>query len=216
MISILTASSTMGRAAISRLQTLAPGASINACVRDPSRSANIPNTNVAITDASSYDSLCAALEGSRAAILVTPLDHARGFADDAAYSINAAEAVGVNRIIHVGSWTTQAATSEEQQARNKRPASALRDTRCEKRAARSTLRETRCKQSKSFVRQCQSSPPIFNACFACFACFACAGQKAINFPRIVAPAVNSRDIGDAAAQLLCMPDAELQCSTWLT
>jgi uncharacterized protein YbjT (DUF2867 family) len=62
-------------------------------------------------DASDPDTLRRALEGMDRALLVTPLDYTAGMQDDAAKSIRmiqAAQQVGVQRIVHVGSWTVQA------------------------------------------------------------------------------------------------------------
>lgn len=62
-------------------------------------------------DAADLDSLRKALEGMDRALLVTPLDYRAGLQDDAQKSINmitAAQEVGVQRIVHVGSWTVKA------------------------------------------------------------------------------------------------------------
>jgi len=62
-------------------------------------------------DANNIDSLKTALEGVDRALLVTPLDYSAGLQNDAANSINmikAAKAVGVQRIVQVGSWTVNA------------------------------------------------------------------------------------------------------------
>ena len=62
-------------------------------------------------DATDTDSLRRALEGMDRALLVTPLDYRAGLQDDALKSIRmiqAAQEVGVQRIVHIGSWTVRA------------------------------------------------------------------------------------------------------------
>lgn len=62
-------------------------------------------------DATDKDRLRRALEGMDRALLVTPLDYKAGVQEDAAKSINmiqVAKEVGVQRVVHVGSWTVKA------------------------------------------------------------------------------------------------------------
>jgi uncharacterized protein YbjT (DUF2867 family) len=62
-------------------------------------------------DALNMDSLRKALQGMDRALLVTPLDYKAGLQDDAQKSINmiqAAQQVGVKRVVHIGSWTVKA------------------------------------------------------------------------------------------------------------
>lgn len=59
-------------------------------------------------DAFKPDTLASVFDGADVAVIVTPLDHSRGFADDSKLTINmidAAYRAGCKHVVYVGSWT---------------------------------------------------------------------------------------------------------------
>ncbi|CAB9519609.1 NmrA family [Seminavis robusta] len=124
-IAVITGSSASGLACMQRLLVSNSGISlVRGCFRRqgiaatrpsslPLRNATSKYESVAHIDAADVDSLRRALQGMDRALLVTPLDYKAGVQQDAQKSINmiqAAHEVGVQRIVHVGSWTVKAPT----------------------------------------------------------------------------------------------------------
>ena len=126
-IAVITGNSASGLACLQRLllQASSTGSPkvVRGCFRMQGKAATTrsslplrglpPKTyeSFAHVDASDPDSLRRALEGMDRALLVTPLDYRAGMQDDAQKSqtmIRAAQEVGVQRIVHVGSWTVKA------------------------------------------------------------------------------------------------------------
>ena len=120
-VAVVTGNSVSGRACVQRLLLAQQETTVRACCRSEEKlqetMATLPTVagdpsrleGMAGVDADDASSLSAAFEGSEAAVIVTPLDYGRGFAQDADFSINmirAAMRENVKRVIHVGSWTT--------------------------------------------------------------------------------------------------------------
>jgi uncharacterized protein YbjT (DUF2867 family) len=124
-IAVISASSVSGHACVDSLISKASGLTVRCCYRSadkaaaaavaPQSSSSGRGNNTVVetmigVDASDRTSLLEALAGADAAVLVTPLDHARGFSEDAQLSVNmcsAAVEAGVKRLVHVGSWTVK-------------------------------------------------------------------------------------------------------------
>lgn len=116
-IAIIAGSSASGASCIKNLLSI-PELIVKGCFRTQERAdttqSSLPpyeagayESHVGI-DANQIDTLKRALEGVDRALLVTPLDYSVGLQNDVANSINmikAAKEVGVQRIVHVGSWT---------------------------------------------------------------------------------------------------------------
>jgi len=114
----MTASSATGSSCIQELlsATTKFAGKIKAGFRSDAKAASLRdatkgNGNVEIivgADAFKPESLKPVFEGSDVAVIVTPMDHSRGFADDAKLSNNMVQAAvnaGVKHIIYLGSWT---------------------------------------------------------------------------------------------------------------
>eukprot|EP00037_Helgoeca_nana_P023106 m.238770 g.238770 ORF g.238770 m.238770 type:complete len:336 (-) comp26242_c0_seq4:124-1131(-) len=122
-VAVFTASSNSGGACVSHLLTKYAGrVAVRAVFRTDDkavelRASGVGSTALAnetleiVTGYDAYESeatLCGAFEGADVAVIVTPHDPTRGFADDSALTIkmiNAAALSGVSRIVSVGSWT---------------------------------------------------------------------------------------------------------------
>jgi uncharacterized protein YbjT (DUF2867 family) len=123
-IAVITGSSASGIACIKKLlSNKTPGLGGRGCFRSQERADAIRATLGALADtdgayeshvgvdANNVDTLKSALKGADRALFVTPLDYSAGMQNDARNSINmiqAAKEVGVKRIVHVGSWTVNA------------------------------------------------------------------------------------------------------------
>lgn len=117
---IITASSNTGAACIEELLTRYAGSVVvravfrseDKAVALRAKQAENPDLQVVVgVDASKPDSLAPAFEGAELAYIVTPLEHGRGFGEDAdlnANMVNAAVAAGVRHIVFGGSWTVNA------------------------------------------------------------------------------------------------------------
>ena len=118
-VSVFSASSATGRAAVAKLIGGATPSSVRAIFRSEEKAsslrtstASVPSLEI-VTGIDAYDAsarLVSAFRGTDVAILVTPHDPSRGFADDAMLQINmmnAAAEAGVQHIINVGSWTVR-------------------------------------------------------------------------------------------------------------
>ena len=206
VVAILTGSSNSGRSCFSKLlrssATASGGLSLRPCFRSEERAAGFrvaeavdAGADIRVgVDAADPASLRGALEGAHTAVLVTPLDHARGFGQDAAYSIAMVEAAlhaDVKRIVHVGSWTTKAPAEMPGLSARFAPTEAF-------------LREEVCDRVEWAVLRggyfLGNLVPLFGA--------AVRGGGGVAFPKVRVAPVDARDIGVAAAALCELPAAE--------
>ena len=145
-------------------------------------------------DASNTEMLRRELSGSTAAVLVTPLDHARGFALDADLSMNmvrAAVDVGVKRIVHIGSWTTREPARLPGLSQRFLPTEEL-------------LRSLPDSVEWTVLR----GGYFNNNLAAMFGQSVADGAETLKFPSVAMPSVDTRDIGEAAAALCLLPEGE--------
>ena len=213
VVAVLTASSTSGRSCVSRLLMAEQETSIRACFRsEEKRDAVVPalleesGWSSATADASALESavgvdagdvasLKEALSGADAAVLVTPLDYSRGFELDAAYSVNMCRAAiecNVSRVVHVGSWTTVASKELPGLA-------------------------NRFLATEEYLKGSAEVPPDLEWCVLRGGYFLSnlahmfgeslrGGGTSLAFPSVTMPPVDTRDIGEVAAEL-CLLDS---------
>lgn len=204
---MLTASSASGRACVKRL-LFADDVHVRACFRSEAKKvACVPSLleeagwSSTTADASHLDSLVnidagdvaslrGALKGADAAVVVTPLDYARGFGMDAEYSINMCRAAiqeDVERIVHIGSWTTVAPKALPGLSQ-------------------------RFLTTEEFLRDSEEIPRELEWCVLRGGYFLSnlahifgeglrRGDTKLTFPPVVMPPVDVRDIGAVAAEL---------------
>lgn len=185
MISVLTASSNTGASCIKRLNVLSPSTSIRACFRseDKAKASTFSNAQLFHPfDANDVDTLKLALDGSSTAVIVTPLDHARGMTDDADLTINmikVAQESKVKRVIVIGSWTTQATDGL-------------------------TILPPRFLPSETYLREVVGDSmewTVLRGGYFMQNLMPFKGKSDIKWPSALFPPVDCRDIGEAAAAL---------------
>ena len=207
VVSVVTGSSNSGRACLAKLgaspSSVGSSLSLRACFRSEERAAEFrrdepcaASADVRVgVDAADPASLRAALEGSHTAVIVTPLDHARGFGQDAEMSIamvRAALDAGAQRLVHVGSWTTKAPAAM--------PGLAGRFLATE----RFLAEEVGDAAQWAVLRGgyfAGNLVPLFGAALRE------GGDSVLRFPPVRCAPVDARDIGEAAAAL-CAADDE--------
>ena len=212
-VGVLTASSTSGKACIQRLLLAEKEMEVRACFRSQAKKVEcIPpllqncgwsTTTAAASplevkvgvDAEDISSLDRAMEGCNTAVIVTPLDYGRGFGQDAELSINMVRSAirqGVERVIHVGSWTTVAPDALPGLSQRFLP-------------------------TEEFLRNSKDVPSdlewcvlrggyFFNNLAHMFGENLRGGATSLAFPAVKIPPVDVRDIGEIAAEL-CLLDS---------
>ena len=144
---------------------------------------------VTTADAGVEGSLGPALEGVNTAVLVTPHDASRGFAEDSDMSVamvKAAVEAGCKRIVHVGSWTVKDPAAL--------PGLASRFVPTEE-----YLRSSSVPQDVEWT--VLRGGYFMNNLGAMLHPSLSAGGATVAFPAVAAPMVDVRDIGAAAAAL---------------